>query len=342
MINPLRGEMNITSGFYRASGEYHGGVDLACDVGSEVLAVNNGRVRYEGLDQYGGAYIDIVHSDNSLTRYLHLSRIDVQINQQVTIGQVIGLSGGQPGMWGAGLSTGPHLHFEIWDNYLDKNTRLDPAPYLSTNNQIITSNNDDMNKENLINAINSNSIFDPETKRTLTNAVNEDNWGYLLSYSGSQVRSDAAKQYKDLSDNIVELTQKLNEAQVKLHIVEEENVKLKTIGVLLEDSMNVKDTPEIKPKIGITRTMRDVVMPIDNPPIKITDNSEFNLIIKKTLNSWISKIVATIGVFLLAKGILTQDQVNTINDPKMIELFVGSSFTCASLLLDSFRYNDKK
>lgn len=69
-----------------------------------IKVINNGR--------YTGNAVYISHGD-LMTIYLHLSRIDVKVDNFVVIGQQIGLTGGMPGTYGAGLSTGPHLHFEV-------------------------------------------------------------------------------------------------------------------------------------------------------------------------------------------------------------------------------------
>jgi len=61
-----------------------------------------------------GNIVYIMHDNDIMTVYMHLSRIDVKEDQYISRGEVIGLSGGMPGTAGAGrLSTGPHLHFEV-------------------------------------------------------------------------------------------------------------------------------------------------------------------------------------------------------------------------------------
>lgn len=85
----------------------HRGVDFAAPIGTPVLASAAGRVVRAG---WGGGYgntIDIDHGRGIITRYAHLSRMDVRVGQQVGQGQRIGAVGS------TGLSTGPHLHYEV-------------------------------------------------------------------------------------------------------------------------------------------------------------------------------------------------------------------------------------
>lgn len=84
-----------------------------------------GRVAKIWLDDpTRGTAVLLAHGNGLTTAYLHLSRVYVVLGQHVAIGQVLGLSGGQRGAWGAGRSTGPHLHFGVFVN----GTPINPVP----------------------------------------------------------------------------------------------------------------------------------------------------------------------------------------------------------------------
>lgn len=98
----------------------HNGVDFRAPVGTPVLSVGSGIVSGTGnTDEQRGCYSYgrwvLVKHDNGLSSlYAHLSNSRVQNGQAVAQGQVIGYSGGQPGVSGSGYSTGPHLHLGIF------------------------------------------------------------------------------------------------------------------------------------------------------------------------------------------------------------------------------------
>lgn len=115
-LNPVQGKYTISSNFGDTKGRAfpHQGLDMACAVGTPIVAATAGTVAYAGISGgYGNLVTINTRAEPSQTRYGHLSRIDVKMGQDVTQGQVIGLSGGTKGAFGAGDSTGPHLHFEI-------------------------------------------------------------------------------------------------------------------------------------------------------------------------------------------------------------------------------------
>lgn len=122
----------ITSKFGKRGQNLHGGVDFRLPQGGQVLASQSGTVARNALDKFGGAYTDIEHGNGWFTRYLHLSKFLVKPGQKVKPGQLIALGGGTPGTWGAGKSTGPHLHFEIHKNRL--NNRVDPLQLIQNMN----------------------------------------------------------------------------------------------------------------------------------------------------------------------------------------------------------------
>lgn len=111
----------------------HKGVDLPADVGTKVLSIGDGTVRKVVQNHAtAGTYVEIDHGNGYWSRYLHLSRTDVSNGAKVSQGTPIGLSGGEPGAYGAGSSTGPHLHLEVWNGQpYAGGTAIDPLPLLT-------------------------------------------------------------------------------------------------------------------------------------------------------------------------------------------------------------------
>lgn len=94
----------------------HRGIDYAMPTGTRVHSVGHGIVIASHKNRYSGNIISIKHTGGYITKYLHLHKRIVKKGQRVKKGQLIGLSGN------TGISTGPHLHFEI----LKHNKHLDP------------------------------------------------------------------------------------------------------------------------------------------------------------------------------------------------------------------------
>ena len=124
--NPLKIKLYVTSKYgYRhhpIKRRYmmHDGIDFRAATGTRVYASKTGRVSTAKWKSGYGRIIVIQHADDFSTAYAHLSRISVSVGDIVKQGQVIGLTGN------SGLSTGPHLHFEI--RYKDKSEN--PARHL--------------------------------------------------------------------------------------------------------------------------------------------------------------------------------------------------------------------
>lgn len=105
----------------------HSGIDIPTYVGTPIKAPADGYVaRTFDSGGSGYSYILMIHGDNISTVYGHVSGFAVSEGQLVTRGTVIGYTGGAPGSHGAGLSSGPHLHFEVRQNNLPVN----PMNYL--------------------------------------------------------------------------------------------------------------------------------------------------------------------------------------------------------------------
>lgn len=130
---PLQPTKGISTLFHDPNYPYihlfqHSGIDIPRDVGTPVGAAAPGYVAWTKTGTEYGYYVMIIHTNGIATLYAHLSKILVQPDQYVSRGDIIGLSGGKPGMPGAGLSTGPHLHFEVRKDGIP----VDPLGYLPT------------------------------------------------------------------------------------------------------------------------------------------------------------------------------------------------------------------
>ncbi len=124
-IKPISGG-RLSSNFGRRSrptkgaSSYHKGVDWAVPTGTAVMASSAGTVARAGWGSGYGYVVYINHADGRQTRYGHLSKVLVSVGQKVSQGQKIALSGN------TGVSTGPHLHFEILIN----GSQVNPLKYL--------------------------------------------------------------------------------------------------------------------------------------------------------------------------------------------------------------------
>jgi murein DD-endopeptidase MepM/ murein hydrolase activator NlpD len=118
LFQPVLGE--ITQKFnYK---ENHFAIDIAVDTGTPVKAVSDGRVVLSEWTMETGYVIIIDHGDMFLSVYKHNSSLLKNQNELVVAGEVIALSGNQ-----GTLTTGPHLHFELWKN----GTPIDPEQFFN-------------------------------------------------------------------------------------------------------------------------------------------------------------------------------------------------------------------
>jgi len=98
----------------------HTGIDLAAPLGSPIFATSDGTVSTADWRGGYGLLVSLDHGGGVQTRYGHMSRLNVVAGERVHKGDVIGYVGS------TGLSTGPHLHYEIRIN----GQAINPAPYL--------------------------------------------------------------------------------------------------------------------------------------------------------------------------------------------------------------------
>lgn len=105
--------------------EFHSGQDIEAAWGVPVISGAAGRVSFVGWQNGYGQLVIVDHGGGLSTRYGHLSHIDVELDQPVSRGQLLGKVGS------TGRSTGPHLHYEVRIN----DQAVNPLPYLLTSSK---------------------------------------------------------------------------------------------------------------------------------------------------------------------------------------------------------------
>ncbi|NLW55165.1 MAG: peptidoglycan DD-metalloendopeptidase family protein [Firmicutes bacterium] len=111
MIWPVQGRISSRFGLrfhpILKKNRFHSGIDITIPTGTPVKAADSGRVLMSQWNGGYGYFIALDHGNGLSTAYAHNSRLLVKEGEMVTKGQVIAYSGN------TGLSTGPHLHFEV-------------------------------------------------------------------------------------------------------------------------------------------------------------------------------------------------------------------------------------
>ena len=119
-VNPVKGQ--ITQKFDPLNN--HFALDILVDTGTPVKSILEGKVIFSEWSVDTGHVLIIDHGDDIISVYKHNSKVLKTQNNFVKAGEVIAYSGNQ-----GTLSTGPHLHFELWKN----GTPINPEPLFNFN-----------------------------------------------------------------------------------------------------------------------------------------------------------------------------------------------------------------
>jgi len=122
---PVAGTISSSYGYrnHPVYGErkFHTGVDLSVPSGSTVKATADGIVSFAGWTENSGIVVVAEHGHGFSTAYAHNRKALVRVGQRIARGDAIAMSGS------TGVSTGPHVHYEIWRN----GRHVNPAGFLA-------------------------------------------------------------------------------------------------------------------------------------------------------------------------------------------------------------------
>jgi murein DD-endopeptidase MepM/ murein hydrolase activator NlpD len=129
---PVAGDIDESSPFgirtdpFVHEAAMHTGIDFRGDTGDPIRATAAGTVTIAGLSGGYGKMVEVDHGNGLVTRYGHLSEIDVDVGDTVRAGGVVGKLGS------TGRSTGPHLHYEV----RVKGEAVDPQKFLDAGERL--------------------------------------------------------------------------------------------------------------------------------------------------------------------------------------------------------------
>ncbi|MBD0862477.1 M23 family metallopeptidase [Gordonia sp. zg691] len=106
-VKPVSG--TVTSGYGPRWGTNHNGVDIANEIGTPIYAVTDGVVLESGPASGFGQWVRVQQDDGTIGVFGHVDQSFVRAGQKVRAGEQIATVGNR------GQSTGPHLHYEVWD-----------------------------------------------------------------------------------------------------------------------------------------------------------------------------------------------------------------------------------
>jgi len=123
-IRPAKGWLTSRFGYrtspFTGRREFHKGLDIANQIGTEIVASANGIIKTVGSKRYLGNYVIIDHGHGMVTYYAHIDKALVKRGDKVKRGDAIAKMGN------SGRSTGPHVHYAVYLNGVPVN----PAKYI--------------------------------------------------------------------------------------------------------------------------------------------------------------------------------------------------------------------
>jgi len=125
-VAPAKG--TFTSGFGARWGTQHLGIDIANSIGTPIVSVADGTVIEAGPASGFGLWVQVRHADGTITVFGHVNELLSRTGDRVKAGQEIATIGNR------GVSTGPHVHLEVW---LNGSQKVDPQAWLAARGVIV-------------------------------------------------------------------------------------------------------------------------------------------------------------------------------------------------------------